>query len=228
MTGRARFAPIGLPRPSQGSPPQREVPVAAYLPLGRSLLLDNVDGTGARTRAIREPWMEKSFDSRVTCLAAAAGRESARVLLLSRALGRGQAVLFGLSAQLLEVLVALIEISMQDTILDRYIRAHNQGVRTGDFTSLVALFAEGAVMSFVDLPVGTFHGREAIVRAFDTQPPDDELVVVDSTVGDDGDEVIARYRWKWMPEDPGGTLRIRTQGDLIHRLLIHATINRRP
>jgi hypothetical protein len=133
-----------------------------------------------------------------------------------------------LSAQLLDILVELMQIAMQGTMLDRYIRAHNQGVRTGDFTSLVALFAEGAVMSFVDLPVGTFHGREAIVRAFATQPPDDELVVVDSAVGGDGDEMIAHYRWKRVPEDPGGTLRIRTQGDLIHRLLVETTLSSRP
>ena len=51
----------------------------------------------------------------------------------------------------------------------------NDAVRTGDFGAFVATFAEDAVMTFDGVPVGPFRGRDAIRRAYASQPPTDTM-----------------------------------------------------
>lgn len=70
-----------------------------------------------------------------------------------------------------------------------HVDAFNQAVTTGDWDTFAARFAENAVMSFVQIPVGPFEGRTAIAAAYRENPPAETMTLLD-----DGDE-RARFRW---------------------------------
>jgi len=67
------------------------------------------------------------------------------------------------------------------TDLHKAVAAHaalfNAAVISGDWTAFVATFAEDAIMRFANVPVGPFHGRASIARAYEVQPPDDTMTV---------------------------------------------------
>ena len=97
------------------------------------------------------------------------------------------------------------------TLLEREVAAFNEGVRTGDWSSLVALFAEDADLEFEGVPVGPFHSREAIAEAYRTMPPDDEIVLLDGG---------PRYAWSKEPERPAGELQLEERDGRIVRLRV--------
>jgi steroid Delta-isomerase len=68
------------------------------------------------------------------------------------------------------------------SLLEREVQAFNAGVRSGDWSALVELFADDAELEFVGIPVGPFRGREAIGEAYRAQPPDDEIVLLDGVL----------------------------------------------
>ncbi len=74
-----------------------------------------------------------------------------------------------------------------------HVERFNAGVCSGDFGPMLELFAEDATLEFEGVPVGPFHGREAIAGAYREQPPDDEIEVLD--VEETDAEVRARYAW---------------------------------
>ena len=100
------------------------------------------------------------------------------------------------------------------SLLDREVDAFNEGVRTGDWASLVELFTDDAELEFVGIPVGPFRGRAAIADAYRTQPPDDEIVVLE----DRGDSAV--YAWSCDPERRAGELHIEERDGAIARLRI--------
>ena len=100
------------------------------------------------------------------------------------------------------------------SLLDREVAAFNEGVRTGDWASLVELFTDDAELEFVGIPVGPFRGRAAIAYAYRTQPPDDEIVVLE----DRGDSAV--YAWSRDPERRAGELHIEERDGAIARLRI--------
>jgi hypothetical protein len=112
---------------------------------------------------------------------------------------------------------------MTETALDGYFAAHNDGVRTGDFSALGPLFAEDAILSFHGLPFEPVHRREQIVQAFTEHPPDDELVLVETCTDDTGHQ-IASYRWKNSTGDASGSLCALIRDDLIEHLEVHVTL----
>jgi steroid Delta-isomerase len=81
---------------------------------------------------------------------------------------------------------------------DDYVAHFNDGVRTGDWSRMLALLTDDATLEFVGIPVGPFYGRDAIGEAYRMQPPDDELVQLDGT----------RYAWAREPERPAGELQL--------------------
>lgn len=85
------------------------------------------------------------------------------------------------------------------------------GVRSGDFSRMVAAFSEGAELVFEGIPVGPFAGREAIAAAYAAQPPDDEIVLLDG----DG-----TYAWAKEPETPAGQMFLTERDGEIARLVI--------
>jgi steroid Delta-isomerase len=57
------------------------------------------------------------------------------------------------------------------SLLEREVQAFNAGVRSGDWSALVELFADDAELEFVGIPVGPFRGREAIARRIGRSRP---------------------------------------------------------
>jgi hypothetical protein len=57
------------------------------------------------------------------------------------------------------------------SLLEQHVARFNEGVRSGDFTPMVAAFAEDAELHFEGVPVGPFVGRDAIDAAYREQPP---------------------------------------------------------
>ena len=93
---------------------------------------------------------------------------------------------------------------------DDYVAAFNAGVRTGDWTAMLALVHEDATLEFFGVPVGPFQGRAAIRDAYTQQPPDDELVLLDDTT----------YAWAREPARPAGELQLEARGDKISRIRV--------
>jgi steroid delta-isomerase len=103
-------------------------------------------------------------------------------------------------------------------LLDDHVERFNAGVRTGDWSSMLERFADDAEMEFRGVPVGPFHGKEAIADAYRAQPPDDELGVLEERERDG--RVEARYAWLAEPEVPAGELLLTGEGGLIRKLVI--------
>lgn len=87
-------------------------------------------------------------------------------------------------------------------LLRVYVERHNEGVRAGEFLRLAGLLADYASMRFHGIAAGPFEGAPAILAGFATNPPDDELVILDQR------GVEAVYAWRRDPERPAGRLRI--------------------
>jgi len=99
--------------------------------------------------------------------------------------------------------------------VEEHVARFNEGVRTGHWSPMLAHLSDDAEMEFVGIPVGPFHGRAAIADAYRTQPPDDELVVLE----DRGDGT-ARYAWAKAPTQAVGDLRLTVMADRIVRLVV--------
>jgi len=104
-------------------------------------------------------------------------------------------------------------------VLATHVEAFNDGVRTGDFRTMADGFTADAVMSFRDVPVGPFRGRQAIAEAYRAQPPDDELRVLAAREDADG-VIVARYAWATTPSTPAGDMIITRDDDLISSLVV--------
>jgi hypothetical protein len=87
-------------------------------------------------------------------------------------------------------------------LVERHVRAFNHGVRTAEWQPLVDLFSDDAELRFENVPVGPFVGRDAIRRAYDERPPDDELVLL-GLQADGEHSLVAAFAWS-----RGGTGRM--------------------
>jgi SnoaL-like domain len=88
---------------------------------------------------------------------------------------------------------------------DQYVAAFNHGVRSGDWSPLLALVHDDATLEFVGIPVGPFAGRAAIRAAYEAQPPTDELILLDED----------RYAWSREPQRPAGELHLVERDDKV-------------
>ena len=100
-------------------------------------------------------------------------------------------------------------------LLAAHVASFNHGVRSADWEPMLSRFSEDAVMEFVGVPAGPFHGRPAIAEAYREQPPDDELEVLE----DRGDGT-ALYAWAKTPDTPAGELRLTVEDGRITRLVV--------
>jgi steroid delta-isomerase len=93
---------------------------------------------------------------------------------------------------------------LQDAF-EKHVALFNAAVRRGDFGDFVATFAPDAVMTFENVPVGPYVGREMIATAYAEQPPTDTMTLR-SVETDAVDRAHARFDW-----DSGGSgsMRIR-------------------
>jgi hypothetical protein len=67
-------------------------------------------------------------------------------------------------------------------------------------------------MRFIGLPVGPFHGRDAVEAAYHAQPPDDEILALELDA--DGDGATAEYAWsRDEGRRPAGRLTVQLSSD---------------
>ena len=102
--------------------------------------------------------------------------------------------------------------------IDRYIAAHNDAVRSGDWREFADWFTDDAEVRFEGVPVGPFRGRHAILRAYEERPPDDEVEI--RAVRDEGDWTVADYGWARGAGVRAGELRLAWDGERIQQLVI--------
>ena len=104
------------------------------------------------------------------------------------------------------------------SLLEEHVERFNQGVRSGDFTPMVAAFAEDAELHFEGVPAGPFIGREAIDAAYRERPPDDEVEILGA---DERDGVIvARYAWLRENRRQAGEMRLTPREGQIEKLVV--------
>lgn len=103
-------------------------------------------------------------------------------------------------------------------LLTQHVDRFNRAVRTGEWEPMTAHFTEDAELRFEGIPVGPFEGRDAIAQAYREQPPDDEVLLLDT--GQAGDETIAGYAWAADPERRAGEMRLTARDGRIARLVV--------
>jgi SnoaL-like protein len=104
-------------------------------------------------------------------------------------------------------------------LLTRHVERFNHGVRTGDFGPMLEGFTDDAELVFEGIPVGPFHGRDAIAAAYLAQPPDDEIDLLDTQEAGEG-RLVATYAWRKRPGVPAGGMELLVHEDQISRLVI--------
>ena len=85
------------------------------------------------------------------------------------------------------------------SLLADHVAGFNEGVRTGDWSRMLELMTDDATLEFDGIPVGPFHGRDAIGTAYTAQPPDDEIVLIDGGPA---------YAWSRQPSERAGELHL--------------------
>jgi steroid Delta-isomerase len=91
-----------------------------------------------------------------------------------------------------------------------YVARFNEGVRSGDWSRMLELLDDDCVLEFTGIPVGPFHGRDAIRAAYASQPPDDEIVLLDEPA----------YAWSREPSQRAGELHLDLRGGRIARIRV--------
>ena len=100
-------------------------------------------------------------------------------------------------------------------VIDRHVAGFNEGVRTGDWSAMLEQLADDAELEFVGIPVGPFVGKDAIAEAYRSQPPDDELVVLEKL----GDDAVV-YAWADEPIRPAGELHLTVRDGRVERVRV--------
>jgi hypothetical protein len=85
------------------------------------------------------------------------------------------------------------------SLIDAHVDRFNEGVRTGDWSRMLELLTDDARLEFEGIPVGPFHGRDAIREAYTAQPPSDEIVLLDGGPA---------YAWSREPTERAGELHL--------------------
>jgi SnoaL-like domain len=96
----------------------------------------------------------------------------------------------------------------------RHVSEFNDAVEAGNFGDFLCLFTDGAVIRFENVPGASeqeYRGRDAYTRAYDEQPPDDQIDISGNAQAD-GAVVLVPFTWR---RDGGtGTLGLTyTDGD---------------
>lgn len=110
-----------------------------------------------------------------------------------------------------------MSVEVPDLLRD-HVERFNAGVRTGDFGAMLERFTPDAELVFAGVPVGPFVGRQAIAEAYRSQPPDDEIEILDHQ--QQGDTILARYAWIRDEGVPAGEMWLETRDGLISRLTV--------
>lgn len=111
-----------------------------------------------------------------------------------------------------------VDLLMSVRLLHDHLVRFNEGVRTGDWTQMLELFADDAELLFEGVPAGPFRGREAIAAAYVEQPPDDQIVTLRAE--ENGSYVTALYAWRAAPATVAGRMILAPADGSVGRLLV--------
>jgi steroid Delta-isomerase len=103
-------------------------------------------------------------------------------------------------------------------LLREHVERFNAGVRTGDYAPMLELFADDAVLEFRGVPVGPFHGRDAVAAAYAARPPDDQIDVLE--IEEDDAEIRAAYAWLRDEGRRAGDMFVTRDGERITKLVV--------
>jgi RimJ/RimL family protein N-acetyltransferase len=116
------------------------------------------------------------------------------------------------------MLYAVLPEDLEHDLLRRHVDRFNAGVHSGEWGPMLEQFDRDAEMEFRGIPVGPFHGLEAIEEAYRTQPPDDELRILEERERDG--RIEARYAWLADPDVAAGEMQLTPRYGLIRRLVV--------
>jgi steroid Delta-isomerase len=103
-------------------------------------------------------------------------------------------------------------------LLHDHVESFNAGVRSGEWGPMLERFDDDAEMEFRGIPVGPYQGKKAIAEAYRTQPPDDELRLLEEREREG--RLEARYAWLAETDVAAGELQLTARDGLIHRLVV--------
>ena len=103
-------------------------------------------------------------------------------------------------------------------LLSEHVERFNSGVRTGDWAPMIVGFSEDAEMEFRGVPVGPFLGRDAIAAAYEQQPPDDQMRVLEHRQVNG--RIEARYAWLADPAVAAGEMLLTPEDGAIRKLVV--------
>lgn len=103
---------------------------------------------------------------------------------------------------------------MTDRVV-RHVAAFNDAVRSGNWPAFSRRFAPDATLAFQGVPVGPFHGRDAIAAAYDGQPPTDTMDVLSVDTVDERD--LVHFAWR---AGGTGTMRMVWEGAAVAQLVV--------
>jgi steroid delta-isomerase len=124
--------------------------------------------------------------------------------------GWADGVLYGLLAE-------DVELPGGVRLLHDHVLRFNEAVRTAEWEPMLELFTEDAELVFEGVPAGPFRGRDTIAAAYAEQPPDDQIVTLGVS---DGDDVTALYAWRKEPGTVAGRMVLTPRDGRISRLLV--------
>jgi hypothetical protein len=90
--------------------------------------------------------------------------------------------------------------------VERHCELFNECVRTGDWAPFMATFAEDARMSFTNVAVGPYQGRDQIAVAYAEQPPTDTMTL---EAVETLDPQTARVQFAWDNTGDVGEMLVR-------------------
>jgi hypothetical protein len=101
------------------------------------------------------------------------------------------------------------------SLLDNYVERFNAGVQSGEWEPMLELLAPDAELEFEGIPVGPFAGRDVIGETYRSQPPDDEIILLDRL-----GESSAVYAWAKDPTRPAGEMHLEERDGAITRIRV--------
>src|SRR5579872_5725990 len=103
-------------------------------------------------------------------------------------------------------------------LLEQCMLLYNTGVHTRDFSGLLSLFADDAILEIEGTSErGPFAGKREIEAHFADEPPEDPIQL--KRWKREGDHLIAEFSWTDIPEG-GGCLILRPRGERIASLTV--------
>jgi steroid delta-isomerase len=102
--------------------------------------------------------------------------------------------------------------------LTAHVERFNEGVRSGNYSAMLAALSDDAELVFAGVPVGPFVGRKAIADAYRTRPPDDEIRLLTGPRVENG-ALVADYAWL-TAGTRAGTITLSERDGAIMRLVV--------